>query len=79
MPSNKPRLMTYTSETTIKKFAYISEQEKRSSSKQLEYIIEKYIEQFETTHGELIIEDNGTIHPKSNSKSMGKSSISKTG
>jgi hypothetical protein len=39
MPSNKPRLMTYTSDEIIKKFQYIADKDKRSASKHLEYIV----------------------------------------
>jgi succinylglutamate desuccinylase len=76
MPSNKPKLMTYTSNETIKKFQYIASIQKRSASKELEYIIEEHIRNFELKHGELIIEEDGNIHPKPR---PGKSSISKSG
>ena len=81
MPSNKPRLATYTSNTIIKKFQYISDYEKRSASKELEYIVEQYINNFENIHGKLIIEDDGSVHPKQiiTNDTMGKSSTFKVG
>lgn len=51
MPSNKPRLMTYTTDETIKKFEYIANQENRSMSKELEYIIKLYIQEYEKNNG----------------------------
>lgn len=67
MPSNKPRLATYTNKTIIDKFQYISDFEHRSSSKELEHIVIEYINLFEDKHGELIIDEDGTVHPKSKS------------
>lgn len=61
MPSDKPRLATYTTNSTIKKFQYISNYEKRSASKELEYIVEEYIKSFESKHGELVINEDGNI------------------
>lgn len=53
MPSNKPRLMTYTDEEIIKKFDKISQSENRSMSKELEYIVKKYIERYEQKNGKI--------------------------
>lgn len=58
MPSNKPRLMTYTTEETIRKFEYIAKEENRSMSKQLEYITKEYIKNYETKHGQIIVKEN---------------------
>ncbi len=58
MPSKKPRLMTYTEQETIDKFETISKQENRSMSKQLEYIIKKYIQEYESKNGSIIIQNN---------------------
>lgn len=57
MPSNKPRLMTYTTEETIKKFEHIAKEESRSMSKELEYIIKEYIKNYETIHGQIEIQE----------------------
>lgn len=51
MPSNKPKLMTYTDETTIKKFKFIANKDNRSMSKELEFIVKNLIENYEKEHG----------------------------
>lgn len=81
MPSKKPKIMTYTSEKIVKKFNFVSEHEKRSASKQLEYLIEQCISEYEAEHGELIIEEDGTVHPKqiATKDKSGKSSTFKVG
>lgn len=81
MPSKKPRLMTYTSNEIVSKFNFISKYEKRSASKELEFIVEEYIKTFENKHGELIIEDNGnvSIAKPTPLNLAGKSSQSKIG
>lgn len=66
MPSNKPRLAAYTTAEIVRKFDYISKYEKRSNSKQLEYVVEDYIRQFEEKHGQLILQDNGEVLPSIN-------------
>lgn len=67
MPSNKPRLMTYTEKETIEKFEIISKQENRSMSKQLEYIVKQYINNYEQRNGSINTvnigrDNNGTIN-----------------
>ncbi len=80
MPSNKPRLATYTTDSIIKKFQYISDYEKRSASKELEYIVEEYIRNFESNHGQLIVgEDGNVLLAKPKEVKQGKSSNSKIG
>ena len=80
MPSNKPRLATYTTDKIIKKFQYISDFEKRSASKELEFIVEEYIRNFELSHGELIVGEDGSITlARPTSVKEGKSSNSKIG
>ena len=80
MPSNKPRLMTYTTQNIIDKFQYISSFEKRSASKELEYIVEEYIRNFELSHGQLVVGEDGNITiAKPKVLKPGKSSNSKTG
>ena len=64
MPSNKPRLMTYTEQETIDKFEVISKKENRSMSKQLEYILKQYIDNYESTNG--TIATNKTINMQDN-------------
>lgn len=65
MPSNKPRLMTYTTQDVIDKFEIISAEENRSMSKELEYIVKEYIKSYESKNGEIhvnMIQNNGTIN-----------------
>lgn len=66
MPSNRPKLMTYTTDEVIEKFKIVSEAENRSMSKQLEYIVKEYISKYEQKHGTIknlnIIDNKGTIN-----------------
>lgn len=68
MPSTKPRLMTYTEKDIIEKFEILAKKENRSMSKQLEYIVKEYIENYEKQNGKIdikvgnIIGNNGTIN-----------------
>lgn len=66
MPSNRPKLMTYTTNEVIEKFKIVSEAENRSMSKQLEYIVKEYISKYEQKHGTIknlnIIDNKGTIN-----------------
>lgn len=55
MPSSKPQLKTYTDKDTIKKFDYISKEENRTMSKQLEHLVKIKIKQYEKEHGEIKI------------------------
>ena len=64
MPSNKPRLMTYTEKETIEKFEIIAKKENRSMSKQLEYIVKQYINNYESANG--TITTNKTINMQDN-------------
>lgn len=69
MPSNKPRLMTYTTQDVIDKFEIIASEENRSMSKELEYIVKEYIKLYESKHGNINVknivsmrDNNGTIN-----------------
>ena len=68
MTSNKPRLMTYTTQEIIDKFEIISEKENRSMSKHLEYIIKEYIKDYEKSNGKIniknmnIVDNRGSIN-----------------
>lgn len=68
MPSNKPRLMTYTTQEIIDKFEIIAKNESRSMSKELEFIVKEYIENYESKHGNIKVnmlkmnDNNGTIN-----------------
>lgn len=79
MPSDKPRLATYTNNKTIRKFQYIADIEKRSASKELEFIVDEYISTYEAKHGELIVGEDGTVSVAKPKSVNGQSSTSKTG
>lgn len=57
MPSSKPRIVARVDTTLYEKFAQIAELEKRTLSKQGEYIIEEYIKNYEAEHGEITLND----------------------
>ena len=65
MPSNLPIIKTNTTYTNISKMKVIAKAHKRSVAKELEYLIEKHIEEYEAEHGEIetlvsITEDKNT-------------------
>ena len=53
MPSTKPIIKANTTHENIEKMRYIAEHNKRSISKELEFIIEKHIKMFEYEYGEI--------------------------
>lgn len=55
MPSKLPVIKANTSEENITKMKFIAKENKRSMAKELEYIVEKHIEEFETKHGKIKI------------------------
>jgi len=78
MPTEKLQLKTYIDKLHKAKFSYISDLERRSDSNLLEIVILKYLDEYEGTHGELIVEEDGTVHQKQKSiNDKWKLSISK--
>ena len=63
------------------KVEYIANIEDRKISQQYERIIKNFIAEYEANHGELIIEEGGTVHPKQESScdKLGKSSKFRVG
>lgn len=53
MPSNLPRFTLRTSQENIDKIAYIAEKERRTTTKEIEYLIIREIEKYETEHGKI--------------------------
>lgn len=53
MPSNKPKIVIYTTDETKRKLEIIAEENNRSASAEVELLIKKHIKRYE--------EDNGTI------------------
>jgi hypothetical protein len=56
MPSDKPRIVTYTTKEIADKFQYISKSNNRTASNQLECMIIKCIKDYEAENGEIIID-----------------------
>lgn len=55
MPSKLPVIKANTTDDNIIKMKVIAKHNKRSVAKELEYIIEKHIKEFEADHGEINI------------------------
>lgn len=53
MPSKLPIIKANTSSDNIIKMKTIAKYNKRSLAKELEYIVEKHIKEFEAEHGEI--------------------------
>lgn len=51
MPSNKPQFIFRTDKEILDKLKIIAENENRTANKQLEYILKKYIEEYEAQQG----------------------------
>lgn len=56
MPSKKPYIQIRTTETIIKKFDRIADENNRSMSNMGETIIKDYIKNYEAEHGEIKID-----------------------
>lgn len=55
MPSNKPRVATYTTESNVRKLKIISAYYNKSMSEYIGYLIDKTIEEYEDAHGEIVL------------------------
>lgn len=55
MPSRLPIIKANTNQENIDKMKIIAERNKRSLAKELEFIIEKHIREYETENGEIIL------------------------
>lgn len=56
MPSNKPLIAIRTTETIKSKIEYISRENNRSVSKEVELLIKKHIQRYEDDNGEIKID-----------------------
>lgn len=56
MPSNKPTILVRTEEKHKKKIEYIAEENNRSVSKEVEFLIKKHIKQYEEYNGEIKVD-----------------------
>lgn len=57
MPSKLPIIKANTTQENIDKMKVISAANKRSVAKELEWLIERHIQEYEAENGEIIIED----------------------
>lgn len=57
MPSKKPQFMIRTDKEIIDKITYIAQQNERSTTQEIVYLIKKEIKSYEKEHGTIIIED----------------------
>ena len=57
MASKLPVIKANTQQININKMKYIAETNKRSLAKELEYIVEQHIKNYEAEHGEIIVPD----------------------
>ena len=53
MPSDRPKIVIYSDETTIKKLNIIAKKDKRKVSNYCDILIQKHIEQYEKENGEI--------------------------
>ena len=60
MPSKKPQFVIRTDKEVIDKIKVIAEENERSTSQHIVYLIKKEIEQYEQEKGEIIIDTRGT-------------------
>ena len=56
MPSNKPRIATYTTDENVRKFKVIAAYKDKSMSDYLAELINKAIQEFEVEHGQIMID-----------------------
>lgn len=56
MPSNLPKIVARTDQTTIDKFKYIAKKEERTVSQQMIYLVKQAIQKYESEKGEIPIE-----------------------
>ncbi len=53
-----------TDETTIKKLDFIADKNTRTRNQQIEHLAKICISEYEAKYGELIINDDGTVHER---------------
>lgn len=58
MPSKLPIIKANTTKENIDKMKVIAEANKRSVAKELEWLVERHIEEYEKKNGEIIIEES---------------------
>ncbi len=58
MPSKKPQFVIRTDKETLKKIKYIAEQNERSATQEIVYLVKKRIKEYESENGEIKITDD---------------------
>lgn len=53
MPSNKPKIVAYTDEITLKKLKKIAEENERSVSQEITFLVKRLIKNYEEEYGEI--------------------------
>lgn len=56
MPSEKPKIVIYSSKTIVDKLDYIANMNNRSRGNMCETVIKAYIEQYEQEHGDIPVD-----------------------
>lgn len=56
MPSNKPIIVIRTTDEIKRKIEIVAEENNRSTSKEIELLIKKYLKRYEEDNGEIKIE-----------------------
>lgn len=56
MPSEKPKIVIYSSQSVVAKLDYIANINNRSRGNMCETVIKAYIDQYEQEHGEIPVE-----------------------
>lgn len=59
MASNLPIIKANTKQINIDKMKHIAKTNKRSLAKEIEFIVENHITEYEAEHGEITLEDQG--------------------
>lgn len=68
-----------TDEELINKLNYIANHNSRTRNKEVEHVLKNYVKDFEATHGELVVEEDGSVSTAKPKALPGKSSTSKIG
>lgn len=56
MPSSKPRVATYTTESNVRKLKVVSAYNDKSMSEYMEFLIDTAIKEHERKHGEIHVD-----------------------
>ena len=54
MPSDRPKIVIYSDNMTIKKLQYLANKDKRKVSNYCDMVLQKHIQAYESEHGQII-------------------------